>query len=108
MQIDTFLWPSQWMLAKERELGPGDVLAYDEGVHFLGDLWSHDYDHRVVFVSSAGDPEAYVRRLRAMRAKWVGVTVGTPAEAALRAAGARWLFHTPDSPMAMFRRPTAP
>lgn len=108
MQIDTFLWPSQWMLAKERELGPGDVLAYDEGVHFLGDLWSHDYDHRVVFVSSAGDPEAYVRRLRAMRAKWVGVTVGTPAEAALRAAGATWLFHTPDSPMAMFRMPAAP
>lgn len=108
MQIDTFLWPSNWSRAKERELGPGDVLAYDEGVHFLAELWSHDYDHRVEFVSSQGDPQRYLARLRGMRAKWVGVTVGTPAEAALREAGATWLFHTPDSPMAMYRMPSPP
>lgn len=103
LQLDTFLWPTRWAAARERELDAGDVLAYDEGVHFLNDLFNHDFDARVVFVSSRTAPEPYVARIRALRPKWVGVTRGTAAEQALVGLGGEFLFQTPDSPMAMYR-----
>ncbi len=106
MQIDTFLWPSRFARMRERELRGGHVFAYDEGVHFLGELFNHDYSSTVLFVSSRGDPTAYLRRLVAMRARWVGVTGGSAAEGALRAHGAEYIFSTPDSPMAVYRMPT--
>lgn len=107
MQIDTFLWPRKWALLREQELNAGDVLAYDESVHFLGELWNHDFDARVVFVSQTLAPEAYMARLRALRAKWVGVQSGSANEAALRTAGAEFLFETPDSSMVMYRLPAS-
>jgi hypothetical protein len=48
-------------------------------------------------------PEEYLARVRALSAKWVGVREASPHEAALRAAGAEFLFHTPDSAMNMYR-----
>jgi hypothetical protein len=105
MQIDTFLWPRKWALLREQELNTGDVLAYDESVHFLGELWNHDLDARVVYVSSTGTPEAYMARLRELHAKWVGIKAGSAHETALQAAGAEFLFQTPDSTMMMYRMP---
>jgi len=105
LQLDTFLWPTRWAEARERELHAGDVIAYDEGVHFLNDLFNHDFGPRVEFVSSRVPAEQYLRRVRSLRAKWVGVTRGTAAEQALITAGATFLFQTPDSPMAMYRMP---
>lgn len=103
LQVDSLLWPTRWALARERELAGGGVIAYDESVLFLGDLFNHDYGSRVVFVSSGGDPGAYVRRLGALRARWVGVTRRSPAERALVARGAEFLFVAPISEMAVYR-----
>jgi len=103
LQLDSFLWPTRWAEARERELHVGDVIAYDEGVHFLNDLFNHDFGPRVEFVSNRLTPAQYIARLRALRAKWVGVTRGTAAEQALVEAGGEFLFQTPDSPMAMYR-----
>ncbi len=105
LQIDTFIIPTRWALARERELNHGDVFAYDESVHFLGDLFNHNYDSRVTFVSSAGDPSAYVQRLRRLRARWVGVTGGSPAERVVREAGGEFLFTAPDSSLNVHRMP---
>lgn len=105
LQIDTFLWPTRWALQRERELQPGDVITYDQSVHFISDLFSHDYRTRVVYVPSDGDPQAFVHRVRSLNARWVGVQVDTPAERALQAAGAEYLFQTPLSTMAMYRMP---
>lgn len=102
LQIDVFLWPTQWGLARERELRAGDVLAYDESVHFLQDLFNHDYSNRVVFVSSR-DPARFLSRVRALRAKWVGVAHGSPAAQAVADAGGRLLFVAPFSNMAVYR-----
>lgn len=107
LQLDSFLWPTRWAMARERELRAGDVIAYDEGVHFLNDLFNHDFGPRVEFVSNRLPPAAYLARIRALRAKWVGVTRGTAAEQALVEAGAEFLFQTPDSPMAMYRMPAS-
>lgn len=104
LQLDTFLWPTRWGVARERETR-GEVLAYDEGVHFLNDLFNHDFSSRVEFVSSRQPVERYLQRIRALRPRWVGVTRGSAAEAALIDVGAEFLFQTPDSPMAMYRMP---
>jgi len=103
MQIDTFLWPREWALARERELRHGEVLAYDESVHFLGDLWNHDFSNRVLFVSSEGNPRTYVDRLRHVHARWAGVSQGSAAEMVLRTSGAEYLFRAPDSSMVVYR-----
>jgi hypothetical protein len=105
MKIDTFLWPREWALLREQELNEGDVLAYDESVHFLGELWNHDLDARVVYVPSTLPPDAYLARVRELRAKWVAIQAGSAHEAALRAAGAEFLFQAPVSTMLMFRMP---
>ncbi len=102
LQIDVFLWPTQWGVARERELRAGDVFAYDESVHFLQDLFNHDYSHRVVYVSSA-NPQRFVQRVRAMRARWVGVGNGSPAAHLLAEGGAEFLFVAPFSNMAVYR-----
>jgi hypothetical protein len=102
LQIDVFLWPTQWGVARERELRAGDVFAYDESVHFLQDLFNHDYSHRVVYVSSA-NPQRFVQRVRAMRARWVGVGNGSPAAHLLAQDGAEFLFVAPFSNMAVYR-----
>jgi hypothetical protein len=105
LQADAFLWPEPWGLRREQELKPGDVVAYDEGTLFLAEFFSRDYRTRVTFVSSAGDPTAYVARLRRLRARWVGVTQGSAAQAALEALGAERLFDAPVSSEVVYRMP---
>ncbi len=107
MQIDTFLWPSRWARAREEEIAPGEVITYDESVHFMGDLFCHDYHCRVVYVPSRRDPNAFMRDVSALHPRWVGVEHGSGSEAALRRAGGEYLFVTPDSGMAMWRMPAA-
>lgn len=102
MQIDVFLWPTQWGLARERELRAGDVFVYDESVHFLQDLFNHDYGTRVLYVSSA-NPTRFLAQVRSLRARWVGVAQGSPAASSLAAQGATLLFVAPFSNMAVYR-----
>ena len=103
LQIDTFLWTAEWGLRRERELAPGDVVAYDESTVFLQELFTRDYRTRVTFVSSKGDAEAYIQRLRALRARWVGVQRDTAAARAVQQAGGELLFAAPTSSLAMYR-----
>lgn len=80
-----------WLAAKrDQELRPGDVVVYDEGVSFLSDFFSPDFRTRVEFVSS-DDAAAFLARVQADQARWVAVRTATPAEAALRLAGATFL-----------------
>jgi len=105
LQIDTFLWPTEAGLLRERELRAGDVVTYDESAHFLAEFWCRDYRTRVTFVSSAGEPAGYVRRLRTLHARWVGVSGGSSAETAVREAGGVWLFGAPGSSVQLYRMP---
>lgn len=107
LQLDAFLWPEPWGLTRERELKAGDVITYDEWAIFVGEFFSRDYRTRVTFVPSSGDPAAYVARLRALNARWVGVHRGSPAEVALIQAGAEFLFAAPVSEEVVYRMPRA-
>jgi hypothetical protein len=103
LQIDSILWPTEWALRREQELAEGDVVAYDESTVFLQELFTRDYRTRVTFVSSQGKPEAYIQRLRALRARWVGVDHESAAARAVEASGGELLFVAPASRLAMYR-----
>jgi hypothetical protein len=105
LQLDTFLWPTKAGLLRERELRPGDVVAYDQRSDFIAEFFTHDYRTRVVFVSSRGDPAAYVERLRKLRARWISVRRGGRAAAKLSQAGAQRLFTPPTSDADLWRAP---
>jgi hypothetical protein len=102
MQVDVFLWPTRWGLARERELRAGDVFVYDESVHFMQDLFNHDYATRVLYVSSA-DTNRFMARVRGLRARWVGVANGSASSRAVADAGGEFLFVAPFSNMAVYR-----
>jgi hypothetical protein len=103
LQIDSILWPTEWALRREQELAAGDVVAYDESTVFLQELFTRDYRTRVTFVSSQGKPEAYIQRLRALRARWVGVDRESAAARAVQESGGELLFVAPASKLAMYR-----
>lgn len=103
LQVVNYLLPEKWAVAKEREFQPGDVLAYDDSVNFLGDLFTHDYRSRVEYVPSQ-DLAQFQARIAELNPRWVGVRRGSPAEAHLRQRGAEFLFMAPASQMAMYRR----
>lgn len=88
------MWPHRWSLARETELRPGDVVAYDESVLFLGEFFTSDYRTSVVYVPSETEPRTFVARVRRARARWVGVRAGSYAAADLSRAGGRLLFQT--------------
>lgn len=81
------MWPRHVIEARDRELLEGDTLAHDESVEFFGELWNTAATSRVVFVSSRGAVGSYLQRLEQTGAKWVSISVGSPAAAALMAAG---------------------
>ncbi|HEX5656306.1 MAG TPA: hypothetical protein VFX59_03885 [Polyangiales bacterium] len=105
LQIDTFLWPTEAGLLRERELKEGDIVTYDESCVFMAELFNRDYRSKVTFVSSAGDPQAFLQRVKDMKARWVGVARFSPAADALKAAGAEWLFIGPPD-FEMWRMPS--
>jgi hypothetical protein len=55
--------------ARERELGPGDVLAFTEDGDFYALLWNERFSNRLVFVPMAPADEM-MKRLDEVRAKW--------------------------------------
>ncbi|WP_394824059.1 hypothetical protein [Pendulispora albinea] len=105
MQLEPFQWPEHFARLRETELGPDDVITYDQSASFIAEYFSRDYHTRVTYVSSSGDPEAYVRRLRDLRARWAGVTQGSPAERAVQQAGGARLFVAPGTSSVLYRMP---
>jgi len=114
-----WLWPDSAARLRETELRPGDAVAYDDAVYFLGELWARDLRNRVVYLphpadrhgqaraQSPAEDASWLRRLRAERAVWVAVGRGSRAEHALLQARARPLFDVPRSAARVWRLPAA-
>ena len=92
LQLIGWQWPTPWALQKETELQAGDGVAYDDGIGFPAEAFSHDYRTRVFYLPTTGNPVAYLQRLRNLNVKWVAVMRGTRTEEAVRAQGAEYLF----------------
>jgi hypothetical protein len=102
-QVVNWLWPADWAARRETELRSGDVVVYDESADFISEYFTHDYRTNVGFVSSAGHAGDYLQRVLGRRARWIGVTAGSEAEAALLGAGAELLFAAPRTSSVIYR-----
>lgn len=71
-------------MAREKELGPGAVIAFDY-IDYFALLWNNDYSNRAVWVSSA-DPLGEAEEAGAV---WVYTRAGTALNAQLKASP-RW------------------
>ncbi|MBZ4415361.1 hypothetical protein [Myxococcus sp. RHSTA-1-4] len=100
-----WLWPGEAVRLREQELKPGDVVAYDSSTSFLGEYWTWDLRNRVEYVSHQGDSAAYLRKLRALRPRWVSVRRDSPAERLLlgQSGAFQRLFACPASDAVMYR-----
>ena len=103
LQLIGWQWPTQWALQKETELQAGDGVAYDDGIAFPAEVFSHDYRTRVFYLPSTGNPAVYMQRLRELNVKWVAVTRGSWAEGEVRAQGGEYLFTPTLSPSNIYR-----
>jgi hypothetical protein len=72
-------------LAREREIGRGDVVAFDH-IDFIGLLFNNSYSNKVVWLSS---PDQLAEAERA-GAKWIYTRDGSALSSQLRAATDRW------------------
>ncbi len=106
MQIEGFQWPDTFGRLRETEFDAGDVITYDQSASFIAEYFTRDYRTKVTYVASEGTtPEAYVHRIRQLRARWVGVQGGTAAEAAVKRAGGVLLFNAPGTSTNLYRMP---
>jgi len=81
--------PTETLIAREREIGDGDVVVINDDFSFIGNMWNERMSNRVVWVPfrTAAD---YKRRLDAVAAKWVIVRRGTGGERAIKNEALRW------------------
>ncbi|WP_141327571.1 hypothetical protein [Myxococcus sp. AB025B] len=100
-----WLWTPEAARLRERELRPGDVVAYDSATSFLGEYWTWDLRNRVEYVNHEGNDGVYLDRLRALSPRWVSVRKHSPAERLLlsRARAFERLFDCPLSSAVMYR-----
>lgn len=70
------LMPSETTRLREERIGPGDVVAYDDEVAFVGNLWNEDMSNRVLYVPYES-ASAYLEALRAAQVEWVVVRAGS-------------------------------
>jgi hypothetical protein len=88
-QVSQNLLPAHASRRREERIGPGDVVAFDERISFLGNLWNEQMSNRVVFVPCAGR-ESWAERVEALGAAWAVAGRGGPCEQALRSREGRW------------------
>ncbi|MFP2924825.1 hypothetical protein ACLESO_06335 [Pyxidicoccus sp. 3LG] len=100
-----WLWPMDAVRLREKELQPGDVVAYDSATSFLGEYWTRDLRNRVEYVEHGGNDRAYLDRLRALKPRWVSVRKNSAAEALLLSKKGAFekLFPCPISDAVMYR-----
>lgn len=100
VQVADMLWPFELAQLRDRELGEGEVLAFDESAYFESDLFSPDFHTRVVHVPT-GELSTYLPRLRAAHARWA--IADHRAAGLLRSAGAELIRAWP--PVSVYRLP---
>jgi hypothetical protein len=90
----TYYWkwhtvPKETAVARERELGPGDVVAFTDDYTFPAVLWNERYSNRIVYLPFR-DAESFLRGALELHAKWVAATAGTAEYQTLRGASNEW------------------
>ncbi len=89
MYFGDYHMPPDVARAREREIGPGDLVVFTQETAFPGVLWNEQLSNRVEYLER-GDTRAFLVELEARRPKWVVVGSATALRAALARAGAEW------------------
>jgi len=76
--------------ARERELGPGAVLAFTDDVVFPGQLWNEHYTNRLEYVPAELGAEGALQRLDEIHARWFTVSPANPLYSVIRARPQHW------------------
>jgi hypothetical protein len=79
-------------LARDTELGRGDLTAYADSSTFPGLLWNEKFSNRIEYFppSPARDPEDLVDRVEASGAKWLAVGSGSPEWSTVTRRTSQW------------------
>ncbi len=72
MDFATFQMPSDTARAKEKELAGGGVVVFTQDSSFIGALFDHAMDNRLVYVRFDGD-DAFLARVAEADARWIVV-----------------------------------
>jgi hypothetical protein len=97
-------------LARDTELGRGDLTVYGDTTSFPGLLWNESYSNRILFFpASAGrDPIEFVDRVEQSEAKWLAVGSGSPEWTVVTSRTTKWqqvgYASTTGPPTVAFRR----
>ncbi|MEP7121452.1 MAG: hypothetical protein ABJE95_11100 [Byssovorax sp.] len=86
-----FQMPPDTAKARERELGPGDLVVFTQEMTFPGVLWNHRMSNRVEYVEFRAAPP-FLAEIERRQPKWMVVGGASPARAALVAQPATWEF----------------
>jgi hypothetical protein len=92
-------------LAREHELGPGDVVAFTDDSEFYSQLWNERFSNLLVYVPM-GPADDVMQRLEQVRAKWfVTRALAVPFD-----ASSKWqrVGNVSSHPVAAFRRVPPP
>jgi hypothetical protein len=89
MHFAPFQMPPEVARARERDLGPGDLLVFTQEMAFPGVLWNHSMSNRVEFVAFK-TAEGFVAELEQRRPKWVVVGGNSEARTLLARRPTEW------------------
>jgi hypothetical protein len=82
--------PTKTALARERELGDGEVVVFtDEFFSFPSLLWNDRFTNRLLWVHFDG-AESFLKKIADARARWAVAVPGTGEYVALREARQQW------------------
>jgi hypothetical protein len=84
-----YVYESKAVVAREAEIGPGDVVVFTDVYAFPSLLWNEHFSNQVVYLQSGGG-DGFLSRVETANAKWVVAVEGTPEYNALKSHGARW------------------
>jgi hypothetical protein len=84
-----YAFDSKVVVAREEEIGPGDVVAFSDMNAFPSLLWNERFSNLVVYLQSGGG-ESFLSRCDTLNAKWVVATTGTPEYQTLKSHPTLW------------------
>lgn len=94
VQATTWLWPPQFIDARDAQFADGGVLLFDESGDFPSEFFAVGLRNSPRFTSGQ-DPAYFVAELQKHRACWAIVAQDSKTETELKKRGMRLLFHAP-------------
>lgn len=94
IQATTWLWPPEFIDARDAQFADGGVLLFDETGDFASEFFAKGIRNDPHFMSNA-DPKLFADQIKTQRACWAIVAQDSKAETELKQRGMKLLFQAP-------------